>query len=227
MQQKKKEVEEQNKFINQQKEELENLNHVKDRLFSVISHDLRNPLNSLQSYLMLSDNESLSADKRILFKNQSIQAVAQTGNLLDNLLTWAKMQLKDSTPVLIPIVVKNILQDVLDLLKPQAVQKEINFITQLEPIQIIADSEIISIALRNILTNAVKFSPLQSEIQIHSELKESIYHLSIKDHGPGMSAKLINSILQSNQISSTKGSLGAESGSGLGLYLVKTTSSTN
>lgn len=220
VQQKKKEVEEQNKLIRKQKEELENLNQVKDRLFSVISHDLRNPLTSLQSYLMLSDNESLSADKRILFKNQSIQAVAQTGNLLDNLLTWAKMQLQNSTPILKPIVVHNIVQDVVDLLKPQADQKEIKFSIHLEPVRILADYEIVSIALRNIITNAVKFSPAQGEIRIHGELKDSKYQLRISDQGPGIRAQLIDNIMQSNQISSAKGSMG-ETGSGLGLYLVK------
>ncbi len=220
LQLKKKEVEKQNTIITQQKEELENLNQIKDRLFSVISHDLRNPLTSLQSYLMLSDNESLSVDKRILFKNQSIQAVAQTGNLLDNLLTWAKMQLQNSTPILKPIAIHESLQDVLDLLKPQASQKELNFKVQLEPSYIIADYEILSIALRNILTNAVKYSPMLGDIHIRGNINEANYHLSIGDQGPGISASLIQSILQSNQISSTKGSMG-ESGSGLGLFLVK------
>ncbi len=220
LQLKKKEVEKQNTIITQQKEELENLNQVKDRLFSVISHDLRNPLTSLQSYLMLSDNESLSADKRILFKNQSIQAVAQTGNLLDNLLTWAKMQLQNSTPILKPLLINEAIQDVLDLLKPQASQKQLHFIVQLEPSQIIADYEILTIALRNILTNAVKYSPMLGDIHIRGNIKEANYHISIGDQGPGISAALIESILQSNQISSAKGSMG-ESGSGLGLYLVK------
>jgi two-component system sensor histidine kinase/response regulator len=220
IQKRKKEVEAQNALIGQQKDELQNLNQVKDRMFSVISHDLRNPLNNLHSCLILSENENLSLEKRKLFKDQSIQSVAQTGILLDNLLTWAKMQLKDSSPTLRPLSVNETVQDCLDLLKPQAIQKNIEFFSQVEQAKIIGDENILSIAMRNILTNAIKFSPKDSSIKITGCIRENLYHLSVQDTGPGLSETQIKAILNSADIQTSKGSSG-ESGSGLGLFLVK------
>ncbi len=220
IQQKRKEAEAQNKLIHHQKDELHNLNQVKDRLFSVISHDLRNPLNTLQSYLMLSDNESIAADKRLLFKNQSIQAVAQTGNLLDNLLTWANMQIRDTTPKIVPLNIQSIVQDVTDLLQPQAQQKGIQMNVNVEDIKLISDAAILSIALRNIMTNAVKFSYENGYVFIEGKKIETSYILSIKDTGIGMSVQQIQQIQEYKNTSSASGTKGEE-GSGLGLFLVK------
>ncbi len=215
---KKKQVEEKNNLISLQKDDLENLNHVKDRLFSIISHDLRNPLNTLRSYLMLSDNESITADKKLLFKNQTISAVAQTGNLLDNLLTWANMQLKNTIPKKVPISIVECIQDVIDTVKPQSVQKNININLQMEDTVVITDIDILSIALRNILTNSIKFSNEHSAIMITSHIVDHKLQLMIQDFGVGMSKDQIDQIFQkSNQ--TTLGTKG-EKGSGLGLFLV-------
>ncbi len=215
---KKKQVEEKNNLISLQKDDLENLNHVKDRLFSIISHDLRNPLNTLRSYLMLSDNESITADKKLLFKNQTISAVAQTGNLLDNLLTWANMQLKNTIPKKVPISIVECIQDVIETVKPQSVQKNININLQMEDTVVITDIDILSIALRNILTNSIKFSNEHSAIMITSHVVDQKLQLMIQDFGVGMSNDQIDQIFQkSNQ--TTLGTKG-EKGSGLGLFLV-------
>lgn len=219
IQKKRNETEAQNKLIREQKEQLQNLNQVKDRLFSVISHDLRHPLNTLQSYLMLSDNESMAADKRLLFKNQSIQAVAQTGNLLDNLLTWANMQIRDTTPKIIPTPVTDIIQDVVDLVKPQALQKNIQIEINTDQQKVLTDATILSIAIRNIITNAIKFSHQDSQIQIEGKCHQDYYRLSIIDHGIGMSPEQIIEIQTYSNAKTNRGTAG-ESGTGLGLFLV-------
>lgn len=212
-------IRKQKKVVEKQKEALHDLNKVKDRLFSVISHDLRNPLNALQSYLMLSDNESLSADKRLLFKNESIQAVAQTSNLLDNLLAWASMQLKDSTPKMIPLAILPLVEDVVNILQLQAKQKGIPIEVQLEDQKVISDEGILSIALRNILTNAIKFSKENQPIRITGFVSNQTYCLSIIDHGIGMSEKQIEAVLRKQNEETRTGTEG-EKGSGLGMYLV-------
>jgi two-component system, NtrC family, sensor kinase len=215
-----------NTQILNQKDELQNLNHVKDRLFSIISHDLRNPLITLRNYLQLSDNETLSADKKLLFKNRTMDAVSQTGNMLDNLLAWANMQIKNTKPTITPIEVADCIDDVISVLKISAEQKYIiiqqNFIpieAKLDEFIALADFEILAIALRNILTNAIKFSNKHSTIYIKTSKQNQQISIAIKDEGIGLTKDQIDEI-EHNQNNSTVGTNG-EKGSGLGLFLVK------
>lgn len=219
IQTKKKLVEDKNQLISKQKEDLQNLNHVKDRLFSIISHDLRNPLNTLRSYMLLSDNENISPEKKVIFKNQTLLSIGQTGNLLDNLLTWANLQIKNTKPKIVPVAIKESVQDVFDLVRPQATQKHVEIIDKVEEVYVATDLNIISIALRNIMTNAIKFSREHSEIIIETQVIENAIRLSIIDHGVGMTENQIKNILQ-NRNESTFGTHG-ELGSGLGLFVVK------
>ncbi|MBL7771526.1 MAG: tetratricopeptide repeat-containing sensor histidine kinase [Chitinophagaceae bacterium] len=213
-------LEHQQELILSQKNELENLNHVKDRLFGVISHDLRNPLNTLQTYLMLSDNETMDADKRLLFKDQTVQAVAQTSNLLDNLLTWANMQIRETTPEKTPYPILDLVEDVTSVIKPQAQRKEVQIVLHVQQAKVITDYNILSIALRNILTNAIKFSRVQQEVIIQGVAEGAMYKLQIIDYGSGMREDQIQAILNYSSIQSLSGTQG-ESGTGLGLFLVK------
>lgn len=213
-------LEVQQQLILDQKNELENLNRVKDRLFGVISHDLRNPLNTLQTYLMLSDQESMSAYQRLLFKDQTVQAVAHTSNLLDNLLTWASMQIKETTPEKMPTRIHELVEDVVSVIKPQSQRKEVFIVQEIQEAKVVTDSHIVSIAIRNILTNAIKFSEPKQAVFIRGKQVDEWYYLSIQDEGPGMSSEQIESILNYQPVQSVTGSQG-ETGTGLGLFLVK------
>ena len=207
-----------NTLIENQKTELQQLNHIKDRLFGIISHDLRNPLITLRSYLMLSDNESISADKKILFKNQTMEAVNQTGDLLDNLLTWANLQLKNVETPLVPIALDECVADVVNILKVQAKQKEIEIIQRIQAIVFPSNSDVLSIVLRNLITNAIKFSKEKQAIILESNQNEQGIQLIVQDFGQGLSSEQIHAILSSTN-DSTLGTKG-EKGSGLGLFLV-------
>lgn len=212
-------LERKNEQIEQQKNELQTLNQVKDRLFSIISHDLRNPLVTLKSYLTLSSNTSLSFEKKEQFKQQTFRAVTQTGDMLDNLLAWANMQLKNTAPSITITDYSNLIQDVVSEVQAQALLKTIRINTNIEVNDAPGNELIISIALRNLLTNAIKFSKEQSEIEVRSFLKDNMVCLSVKDQGLGMSVEQIQQ-LNSNSIDTTKGTAG-EKGSGMGLFLVK------
>ncbi|MGB5026424.1 MAG: tetratricopeptide repeat-containing sensor histidine kinase, partial [Saprospiraceae bacterium] len=207
-----------NTLIENQKTELQQLNHIKDRLFGIISHDLRNPLITLRSYLMLSDNESISADKKILFKNQTMEAVNQTGDLLDNLLTWANLQLKNVETPLVPIALDECVADVVNILKVQAKQKEIEIIQRIQAIVFPSNSDVLSIVLRNLITNAIKFSKEKQAIILESNQNEQGIQLIVQDFGQGLSSEQIHAILSSTN-DSTLGTKG-EKGSGLDLFLV-------
>ncbi|MBK9109584.1 MAG: tetratricopeptide repeat protein [Saprospiraceae bacterium] len=215
---KKRIVEEQRDLITYQKSALDELNSLKDRLFSIISHDLRNPIITLRSYLLLSDNESLTADKKLLFKNQTMQAVTQTGELLDNLLAWANMQLKNTEVNIVPVDLKECVDDVISSLHLQAAQKKIQIKSRIQEQMVPADVDILSIALRNLITNAIKFSREHQEILITSKNVDQKIYISVQDFGLGMSLDQIERV-KSYASKSSKGTHG-EKGSGLGIFLI-------
>lgn len=208
-----------NILINNQKDELQKLNGVKDRLFSIISHDLRNPIVTLRSYLTLSENKTISDVQKLEYKNQTVQAVAQTTDMLDNLLVWANMQIKDTRATITQLDVEDVVLDALDNVQAQATQKNISIHKNLVAQTILADKNILNIALRNILTNAIKYSHQNSNIFIDATEKDNSVMLSVRDEGIGMSATQIQA-LHSNENESTKGTAG-EKGSGLGIFLIK------
>ncbi len=205
--------------INKQKNELQTLNQVKDRLFSVLSHDLRNPLATLNAYLSLADSPGLPAEKKEHFKKLTVQAVSQTSNMLDNLLVWANMQIKNVKPAVTRLNVSFCIDDALDAVTAQALQKNIQFKKNAAVEYITADAAIVEIALRNIITNAVKYSNPDSTVYISTAAGEQQHFITVKDEGAGMNAAQIEALLQ-HQNESTAGTHG-EKGTGLGLFLVR------
>ena len=216
---KNKQLEEQNIKINTQKDELQMLNHVKDRLFSIISHDLRNPLITLRSYLFLADNKNLTEEKKKAFKDETLEAVTQTSDMLDNLLTWANMQIKETKASIRPIDIADCVGNAVNNVQAQAQQKQITINRQIDVTNALGDENILNIALRNILTNAIKYSAPGKSIYISTKKKGDDILLSIKDEGVGMTPGQIEQLM-TNQNETTRGTSG-EKGSGLGLFLVK------
>ncbi|MEO6731527.1 MAG: tetratricopeptide repeat-containing sensor histidine kinase [Ferruginibacter sp.] len=208
-----------NILINHQKNELETLNQVKDRLFSIISHDLRNPLVTLRSYLSLADDVRLSTEKKELFKRTTMQAVSQTCDMLDNLLVWANLQIKNTEAAVEPLDVNDCVNDVLNTVQQQANQKEVTIKTNIEAVVALGDHTILTIALRNILTNAIKYSPAATTVYLHSLKKAHEIHIMITDEGIGMTNEQLQQSAR-NQTDTTRGTHN-EKGSGLGIFLVK------
>ena len=178
---KNKQLEEQNIKSNAQKNELQMLNHVKDRLFSIISHDLRNPLITLRSYLFLADNKDLNEEKKKAFKNETLDAVTQTSDMLDNLLTWANMQIKETKAAITPIDIDDCVTNAINNVQAQAQQKQITISRQIDISNALADEHILNIALRNILTNAIKYSAPGKSIFISTQKRGDDILLAIKD----------------------------------------------
>ena len=205
--------------ISEQKDELQTLNHVKDRLFSIISHDLRNPLVTLRSYLMLSENDNIAVEKKQQFKLQTMNAVSQTGDMLDNLLAWANVQIKNTRVNIVPLNIDDLVADAVSYVKAQAYQKQIAIHEDLTITMAPGDYDILSIAIRNLLTNAIKYSSVNTPIYIKSVKEGEHILLSVRDEGVGMSKAQIAQVL-ANQNDTTKGTQ-SEKGSGLGLFLVR------
>lgn len=212
-------LQQKNEQINTQKDQLQTLNQVKDRLFSIISHDLRQPLVTLKTYLSLTASTSLSEEKKEQYKQQTQQAVNQTSDMLDNLLVWANMQMKNSRPSISVIDLSECIDNVINDVALQAGQKNISINKQAHVASVMSNAHILQIALRNIISNAIKYSHSSGAIEISSMQVDGNVQLAIRDNGIGMDQQKIRQIL-SGEIESTPGTQG-ERGSGLGLFLVK------
>jgi two-component system, sensor histidine kinase and response regulator len=212
-------LEDRNRQIDQQKSELQALNHVKDRLFSVISHDLRNPLATLKGYLSLASDESLPPQQKETYRQKTVLAVSQTSHLLDNLLSWANMQLKAGKPAITPIHLPDCVADAWGAVAAQATQKNIQLHQQMGVDTALGNHPTLEMALRNLFTNAVKFSHTGGSITVFSEKQADRVALTVEDEGVGMDPAQL-AALQGNDMESTAGTAG-EKGSGLGLLLTK------
>ncbi len=213
----------QNMMISQQNERLTALNFTKDKFFSIIAHDLKTPFSNIitLSQMMIESGEALPEDR----KKQFIEAIYQTSNegfnLLMNLLNWSRNQtgsLKQMPDVLnLRKVVKNLL--ITTML--QIEWKEISLVNNVtSDIFCVADFYMLETVLRNIVSNAIKFTPKKGNIEINAVVKNNFVFLSVKDSGEGITDEAIESINYSDKFFTSKGT-DNENGSGLGLKLCK------
>ncbi|WP_064716497.1 tetratricopeptide repeat-containing sensor histidine kinase [Flavobacterium succinicans] len=212
------------KIILSQKEKLDELNATKDQLFSIVSHDLRSSVNALKTSntKLTSSLESKNYDEldRLLHQNSAIANSAYS--LLDNLLHWALLQTqqlyfhKDSVHLF------SIVQQIEYSYKPLLLEKTIAFENEVSKNGFIfVDLDSLKIILRNLLDNAIKFSPEHSSIRFYSLDTPSEFHqLIIEDQGIGMRPETIAELLQDNELLAKK-SNSEIIGTGLGMQLCK------
>jgi two-component system, sensor histidine kinase LadS len=199
------------------------LNRLKDKLLSVISHDLRSPLVSFESFFNLLSNHFDQLDKAEILKlTQTARGnLDQQKQLLNNLLEWAKSQWEGSSFKPEPLVLTKIIERNTRLLEPLASSKNIELSVELEDTPVIlADREMIEFVVRNLIHNAIKFSYPESDVKIILKYKPQKVVLQIKDKGVGMSAELLQAILRNASGFSTKGTAN-EKGTGLGLVICR------
>lgn len=200
---------------------LEELNYIKDRLFSIISHDLRSPLNSLQGVLTLLEMGGLNETEQSTIVSALSKQVKNTSELLDNLLYWAKSQMQGMELSPVVFYIQTLIRENVDLLTPQAAAKNITLenLSQI-PIQVKADREMIKLVIRNIVANAIKFTPQGGKIKIIAEIKDKYCTVSIQDTGAGLPAEQLGKLFKSDTHFTTRGTAN-EKGTGLGLLLCK------
>ncbi|WP_439335905.1 tetratricopeptide repeat-containing sensor histidine kinase [Thalassobellus sediminis] len=219
-----KEKQQANKIIVSQKEGLDELNATKDKLFSIVSHDLRSSVNALKtSNTKLLDNleeKNLEALDVLLHNNSAI--VNGAYNLLDNLLNWALLQTKQSYFEITSIRLFFIVEQMAYNYKPLMLDKSIDFeSTVLKKDVVFADQESLKIILRNLLDNAIKFSNPHGIIKVYTQNENETYcNLIIEDSGLGMSEDTRKNLLEESSLLSKKENENIE-GTGLGLQLCK------
>lgn len=202
-------------------EELRDLNITKDKLFSIIGHDLRGLIGSImQISEMVSEKNALDEETLFQFLRSQKELSQNTFQLLDNLLNWARFNLEQIQYHPKKINLCQLFNEAITGVKYKAEQKGINLVSDCsEPVYAFADEEMVRIIIRNILNNAIKFTRSGSIHLSLKELKEEV-EIEIKDTGVGIPEENLTKILSDNEYFTTRGTSN-ENGSGLGLKLCK------
>ena len=203
----------------QQIRQSEEMHRIKDKLFSVVSHDMRGQMAALSSILRLAA-ESHNDDMKVvmtLLKSASLQ-VEKTYEMFDNLLRWAKSQMQGiaANPVCCEIQKES--NSITDVLQNMAVSKKISLTNHIGKQQVHVDCDMLHVIIRNLTINALKFTPSGGEVTLSSELKDNMLIVSVKDTGTGMTDEVRDKLFQLSRIGSCRGT-DNENGSGLGLIL--------
>ncbi len=204
-------------------EELRLLNATKDKFFSIIAHDLKNPFNSLLGFsdLLMNDFDNYDKDdiKRFI---QIIHDSSKHGfNLLENLLQWSRAQTGRIAFIPEKVNIQDTIRGCIDLLEPTANKKNIKIYHDLpDHIEVVGDLEMLSTVFRNLLSNAIKFTPQNGRIKIKARLLTQRAEISVIDTGVGISPEVIPNLFRIDKQVSTLGT-GNEKGTGLGLILCK------
>ena len=206
--------------IEGQRQELERLNAEKDKLFSIVTHDVRTPLNSIQGYLEVLADADLDEDERTLLKQQLLQITRDTSAMLTNVLSWSKTQMEGARADLKPLNVKDALDKGLTIETNIAARKGVSFnIESEEQLDIVADHNMFQLVIRNLVNNAIKFTPKGGSVNIKAGKELSRCRIVIEDTGLGISSAQQQHLFKLNA-SSTYGT-NNERGIGLGLLLCK------
>jgi len=204
-------------------EELEQLNATKDKFFSIIAHDLRNPFITILGFsdLLLSDYSELN-DEEVKFYLEEMKKSAEVShNLLQNLLQWSRSQTGriEFHPAKTPL--ENLVKVNLELLEATASRKGISIIYEIQSnINVFADEDMLNTVIRNLITNAIKFTNANGKITISAIEQGDFAEISVSDNGVGMESKVLDNLFRLDESHSTIGT-NSEAGTGLGLILCK------
>lgn len=201
-------------------EELERLNAVKDKFFSIISHDLRSPINALAGLLDVLDKGGLSKEDLSTHIRELKTRFNHTRSLLNNLLDWTLLQMDKLNLQAAKINVKQIVDDNIQLLE-SITSKEVKLVSTIDSDVIaFADSNTFNLVIRNLITNAIKFTNEGGQIEIGAKEKGPDWLVFVKDSGIGMSKEVIEILFDKTAPYTTRGTAN-EKGTGLGLILCK------
>lgn len=216
-------LEETNKKLIESETHLKDINGTKDRFFSLIAHDLKNPFNALLGFSeLLFKNLELYTEKEIKELIKIIYDSSQSlYKLLDNLLQWSRSQLGSVMykPDLFPLTL--LINEELELLKPAADKKCIKILSQIEEhIVVWADKNLAGVIVRNLVSNAIKFSNNNDNIIISATENENMVEIAVKDNGVGINDADKDKLFRLDTNFTSRGTAD-EKGTGLGLLLCK------
>ncbi|HEY4209565.1 MAG TPA: HAMP domain-containing sensor histidine kinase [Puia sp.] len=208
------------RLLQRQMEELTELNAVKNKLFSVIAHDLKSPIYALRNLFRNMQEQDLPAAEIKELVPEVVNELTYTSSLMENLLLWARSQMQADTVKPQPLDISGLMLDVARLLHLNAKAKAIRVGLQVdESLCAFADRDMVHLVLRNLLSNAIKYTPSNGAITLISKKIAAGIEVTVKDTGHGMDEETLEKVNQQT-FYTTKGTAG-ESGTGLGLMLCK------
>jgi signal transduction histidine kinase len=199
---------------------MEKANAVKDTLLSIISHDLRSPMSSLQALLNLFNTNNIARADLVDFFGKLLSRVENTSTMLENLLHWSQYQLKGIEPLFDSVDLQKIIDECINLYRMHAEQKHIVIDNSLKTnVYVCADVEMLKVVLRNLISNALKFTRSGGIITIKAMTGENHVIISVRDTGVGISPE--NQAKMFTTTNFTTPGTEKEKGTGLGLLLCR------
>ncbi|HCZ36819.1 MAG TPA: hypothetical protein DHV26_12935 [Cytophagales bacterium] len=210
-----------NRLRKKTNKELEAMGEFRNRLLSIVAHDVRGPLNSLKGVLHLFEHKTITAEEISFLIKQISVKVTQVIDFTDDLLLWARSQMAKTELQITSFELSETINQTLALLRPMADLKNIGLQSDfLNPVEVKADKEMVKIVIRNLISNAIKFSRQNESIQIQTTIEpDNNVKISVLDFGVGIDEKKLSELFMS-PTASQQGT-GNETGTGLGLMLSK------
>ncbi len=201
-------------------EDLSLLNREKTRLISIIAHDLNSPLNALKGLLNIFENDLLGEEELKKLVPEVTKDVNYIANLFNNLLVWARSQMEGTVLQPKQINLKAITEETIQVLSSQSRKKNLD-VQNLVPGTAVAfaDEEMIKLVIRNLISNAIKFTPENGKITVDTAKDETAVTIRVTDTGKGISNENLQKLFN-NELFTLRGTHN-EKGSGLGLILCK------
>jgi PAS domain S-box-containing protein len=210
--------------IVQSEEKLKILNAEKDKLFSIIAHDLRSPIGAFINLteLFMDDSFEMTPDEMKGIAKDMNKSAQSLQSLLENLLNWSRMQRQDVVIQRSTVEIRPLVDKAIDLMRESVANKTLYVKNAVaDGITVYADENMLQTVLRNLISNAIKFTPKGGNILIQAVRKEyESVTIKIRDTGIGMSSEMIQNLYRFDKKTSRVGTEG-ESSSGLGLMLCK------
>ncbi|UKJ06528.1 sensor histidine kinase [Solitalea lacus] len=217
---KKESVTNQNAIISEQYKNLEKRDLIKIKVFSIISHDLRGPLNSLRSLLDLLDEKLITQVEFSELSQQLTDRVDQNLEMLDNLLYWSNTQMQGLEIAPTKTNIHHLIEEFIQLFKGETEKKHLKLVNQMpKESNAFADINMLKVVIRNLISNAIKFTPRNGTISFSSQIADKKIIVSIHDSGVGIKKEHLDKIFNIGHATT----LGTENeiGTGLGLILSK------
>ncbi len=212
---------EKNSLINEQTQQLIGLNSTKDKLFSIIGHDMRSPLASLRGLMDLVGSSALTQDEFVEISKKVGKTLDHVHSDLENLLSWAQTQQKGLAPSFQNVLLHEVVQEKIDLYSESIQVKAIEVVSSVDQnIAVHADKNHVGLVIRNLIGNAIKFTHPNGSIRINSSIEGDKVKVSVADNGTGMSGEELTRLFNAGSHFSKPGTHN-EKGIGLGLMLVK------
>ena len=209
--------------LRRQTKELQQLVESKNKLFHIVSHDLRSPFNGILAFsqTLAEEAETLSREEIQDFSQTVLTSAEQFMHLIDNLLQCTRFELGTLDYQPTTVALDTVAMNVLTLLKGNSAKKKIDIVYQANPAaEVFADSTMLHSIVQNLVGNALKFTPVEGRVTIQTEEQDTMIQVSVIDTGVGVSPEKLAGLFEVMAGRSTDGTAG-EKGTGLGLLLCK------